>query len=383
MLGKPNAEYFDGTSAHSHLAHVTYDGRNLTISRDGHPTVIWRITEVELVSGGKRGQALRLKQAGNHGSRLTLPEGDLADRIVDSQQHIRRGHLNRFFKGAAISVGIVVVLGVIGYAALAIAPSALAGFLPDKVVNSFADGLEKSVIKTAKRCNAPAGEAALNKMMKRVLSGAENPPTFSLRVFDIRQANKKQLVNAFALPGGRMVMSAGLIAKAQSPDEVAGVLAHELGHVALRHPEAAIVRVYGLQAIISIFTAGQGAETISSVAGILALLSYSREAEEEADAYASKVMDRAQIDPKGLRTFFTRLLERSPLGKKKTDGTKSAGEDADSSFTDRLKPLTDMFSTHPGTKSRIDRLKPRDGGSEPPILTDAEWQALKRICTTS
>jgi hypothetical protein len=81
MLGKPNAEYFDGTSAHSHLAHVTYDGRNLTISRDGHPAVIWRITEVELVSGGKRGQALRLKQAGNHGSRLTLPEGDLADRI--------------------------------------------------------------------------------------------------------------------------------------------------------------------------------------------------------------------------------------------------------------------------------------------------------------
>jgi predicted Zn-dependent protease len=114
-----------------------------------------------------------------------------------------------------------------------------------------------------------------------------------------------------------MVMSAGLIAKAQSPDEVAGVLAHELGHVALRHPEAAIVRVYGLQAIISIFTAGQGAETISSVAGILALLSYSREAEEEADAYASKVMDRAQIDPKGLRTFFTRCLSAPRWAKRK------------------------------------------------------------------
>ena len=382
MLGKPNAEYFDGTSAHSHLAHVAYDGRNLSISRDGHPAVIWRITEVELVSGGKPGQALRLKQAGNHGSRLTLPEGELADRIIDSQQHIRRGHLNRFYKGAAVSIGIVLVLGLLGYAALAIAPTALAGLLPDKVVNSFADGLEKSVIKNAKRCNALAGEAALNKMMKRVLSGAENPPTFSLRVFDIRQGNKTQLVNAFALPGGRMVMSAGLIAKAQSPDEVAGVLAHELGHVALRHPEAAIVRVYGLQAIISIFTAGQGAETISSVAGVLAVLSYSREAEEAADAYASKVMDRAQIDPKGLRTFFTRLLERSPLGKKKADGTKSAGKDADSSFSDRLKPLTDMFSTHPGTRSRIDRLKPREGGSEPPILTNAEWQALRRICNS-
>jgi Zn-dependent protease with chaperone function len=382
MLGKPNAEYFDGNSAHSYLAHVSYDGRNLSISRDGHPAVIWRITEVELVSGGKRGQALRLKQAGNHGSRLTLPEGELADRIVDSQQHIRRGHINRFIKGAAVAIAIVLVLGAAAYATLAVAPSALAGLLPDRVVNSFADGLEKSVIKSAKRCNAPAGEAALNKMMKRVLSGAQDPPTFSLRVFDIRQANKSQLVNAFALPGGRMVVSAGLIDKAQSPDEVAGVLAHELGHVSLRHPEAAIVRVYGLQAIISIFTAGQGAEAVSSVAGILAVLSYSREAEEDADTYAIKVMERAQIDPRGLRTFFIRLFDRSPLGRKKTQGSSSAGDGGDTTFSERLKPLSDMFSTHPGTKSRIERLKPREGGSQPPVLTNAEWQALKKICNS-
>jgi len=374
MATKPNAEFFDGRSAHSHLAHVSFDGRNLTIARDGETSIIWRADEVELVAGGKPGQALRLKQRGDHGSRLTLPEGDLADNILNSQRHIRHGHRNRFFRGAAVALGTVAVLFGIGYSVLAYAPQALAGLIPDRVVNSFADGLEKSVIKSSKRCDNPAGQDALNKIARRIVSGAANPPTFSLRVFDIRQAGSKKLVNAFALPGGRMVFSAGLIDDAQSADEVAGVLAHELGHVALRHPEAAIVRVYGLQMLLSLFSAGQGAETLSSLAGVLAVLRYSRAAEAEADEYAVKVLNAAQVDPKGLQTFFARLLKKS------MPGLSPKASNDDSTLGARLKPLTDMFSTHPGTESRIESIKPRPGGTQPPVLTPTEWAALKNIC---
>ena len=383
MTTKPNAEYFDGRSAHSHLAVVTFDGKNLVIAREGEADVIWRIGEVELVAGGKPGQALRLKQRGDHGSRLTLPEGNLADSIVSSQHHIRHGERNRLIRGAGVALATVVVLGGLGYGLLALAPQALAGLIPDKVVNTFADGLEQSVIKSSKRCSDPAGEAALNKIARRIVSGADNPPTFSLRVFDIRQAGGKKLVNAFALPGGRMVFSAGLIEQAQSADEVAGVLAHELGHVALKHPEAAIVRVYGLQMLLSLFSAGQGAETISNVAGVLAVLRYSRAAEAEADEYAAAVMDKAQVDPKGLKTFFTRLLQKTLPGtaNKPSDGQDNGKTaDSESSFADRFKPLTDMFSTHPGTQSRIDAIEPREGGTEPELLTAAEWASLKNIC---
>ena len=381
-MQKPNAEYFDGTSAHSHLAYASIVENTLVIERQGYPAVQWRLGEVELVSGGKRGQALRLKQAGNHGSRLTLPEGELADSIVDSHRHIRLGHWNRFVKGASVAVGVIVLLAGLTYLTLAYAPSLLAGMLPDRVVNTFADGLEKSVIKASKRCENPAGVEALNTMMRRVLSGTSNPPTFSLRVFDIRQTGNKPLVNAFALPGGRMVMSAGLIETAQTPDEVAGVLAHELGHVALKHPEAAIVRVYGLQMLLSVFTAGQGAETLSNIAGIVAVLRYSRTAEAEADAYAQDVMRNASIDPAGLRAFFTRLMNRTnPLAKPKTGKDKDTSSSAaDSVFGDRLKTLTDMFSTHPGTQSRIESLQPLPGGSAPAVLTPAQWTALKNIC---
>ena len=356
------------------LVNVRVEGSALVIAQAGAPDVHWPLKNVEMVFGGKPGQALRLKLQGDHGSRLTLPEGSAADAVVAAAPSILSGHKRRFWKGVGISVAVVLGIGVAGYATLAVAPQALARFIPDEVVNAFADGLEKSVIKSSKRCDAPAGQDALNKIARRIVSGAGDPPVFSLRVFDIRQSGNKKLVNAFALPGGRMVFSAGLIENAGSADEVAGVLAHELGHVALRHPEAAIVRVYGLQMLLSLFTAGQGAESIGSIAGVLAVLQDSRSAEAEADAYAAEVMEKAKVDPKGLQNFFTRLQ------KKKLGTGKVRKKDDATTLRKRIEPFTELFSTHPGTDDRIARLKPRAGGTEPAILTAAEWSALKAIC---
>ncbi len=375
MASSPhNAEFFDGKSAMARLVHVRVDADRLVIAQAAVPNIQWRLNDIELVSGGKPGQALRLKLRGDHGSRLTLPEGSVSDSVIAAAPTILSGRSRRFWKGAVGSIAVVLGIAVAGYATLAIAPQALARFLPDQVVNSFADGLEKSVLKSSKRCDDRAGQDALNKIVRRIVSGVDDPPTFSLRVFDIRKADKAKLVNAFALPGGRMVFSHGLIESAGSPDEVAGVLAHELGHVALHHPEAAIVRVYGLQMLLSLFTAGQGAENISSIAGVLAILSYSRTAEAEADAYAIGVMEKAKVDPKGLQTFFTRLL------KKKTGSATAGKSDNSSTLKKQLEPFTDLFSTHPGTGDRIGRLKPRAGGTEPAILSNAEWRALKAIC---
>ncbi len=356
------------------LVHARVENDTLVISQPAATDIHWQLNNIELVSGGKPGQALRVKLYDDYGSRLTLPEGSAADAVIAAAPAILSGHKRRFWKGVGISVAVVLAIGVAGYATLAVAPQALARFIPDGVVNSFADGLEKSVIKSSKRCDAPAGRDALNKIARRIVSGAADPPVFSLRVFDIRQTGNKKLVNAFALPGGRMVFSAGLIENADSADEVAGVLAHELGHVALRHPEAAIVRVYGLQMLLSLFTAGQGADNLGSIAGVITVLRYSRAAEAEADAYAVKVMNKAKVDPKGLRTFFTRLI------KKKTGSAAKTKSDDSTSFSKRIEPFTELFSTHPGTDNRIARLQPRPGGTEPAILSDVEWRALKAIC---
>lgn len=370
-----NAEFFDGKSAIARLVHVEVKRDSLVITQDSLPDIQWKLKSIELVSGGKPGQALRLKLRGDHGSRLTLPEGATADTLVATAPFILSAHKRRFWKGAGVSVAAVLGLAAAGYATLAVAPDALARFVPDKVVNAFADSLEKSVIKSSGRCNSPSGQDALNKLARRVVSGADDPPTFSLRVFDIRKTGGKRLVNAFALPGGRMVLSAGLIENAESADEIAGVMAHELGHVAHRHPEAAIVRVYGLQMVLSLFTVGQGADTIGNIAGVLAVLKYSRAAEAEADAYAVKVLDKSKVDPKGLQTFFTRLQKDKSAG-----GTGKPDEES-STLQNRMEPFTDLFSTHPGTEDRIANIRPRPGGTEPAILSDTEWKALKQICS--
>ena len=171
-----------------------------------------------------------------------------------------------------------------------------------------------------------------------------------------------------------MVFAAGLIEKAGSADEVAGVMAHELGHIAYSHPEAAIVRVFGLQMLLSLFTTGQGAETITSMAGVLAVLRYNRAAESEADAFAVKSLKAANVDPRGLQTFFARMQ------KMKTAATASTQNEDSSSLRKRIEPLADLFATHPGTEDRIAAIKPLSGGTRPPILSEAEWTALRKIC---
>lgn len=375
MTTKPyNAEFFDGKSAAARMVHVVVWRDSLVITQNAVPDLRWPLKNIELVSGGKPGQALRLKLRGNHGSRLTLPEGVTADTLLATAPSLLYAHKRRFWTGAAIAVAAVLAVAIAAYATLAVAPQALARFIPDNIVNSFADGLEKSVIKSSRRCNSTAGQDALNKIARRVVSGVEDPPTFSLRVFDIRKQGTKKLVNALALPGGRMVFSAGLIEKAESADEVAGVLAHELGHVAHRHPEAAIVRVYGLQMFLSLFTTGQGADTIGNIAGVLAALRYSRAAEIEADAYAVKALNNSRVDPKGLQMFFVRMQ------KNKTAAKTSKQSKENSALQKQFEPFADLFSTHPGSDDRIASIKPRPGGSEPAVLNDEEWKALKGIC---
>jgi len=173
-----------------------------------------------------------------------------------------------------------------------------------------------------------------------------------------------KMMNAFAVAGGRITLTRGLLKEAGSPDEVAGVVAHELGHVGHLHPEAALVRIMGLQLLISLVTGGGDGETLGSLAGFATLLSYSRAAEEEADQFAQKVLDQSKIDTAGLIDFFKRV--------KKLEGKQRKESKTKSFFS--------MLSTHPGTDERIAKLKPLPKGVAIEVLTPLEWRALKGIC---
>jgi len=171
--------------------------------------------------------------------------------------------------------------------------------------------------------------AAVKEMTHRLTDPIpENPYTFEITVV------KSDVVNAFALPGGYIVVFTALMKKAESPEEVAGVLAHELNHVLQRHGLERIVKQLGFVAVVSIVLGNQqGLGGIMKQLGVeLMTLKFGRAQEIEADLTGLQLLHRAKIDPSGMITFFQRLAE------------KDEGR-------------VEWLSTHPMSSARADRLK--------------------------
>ncbi len=145
-------------------------------------------------------------------------------------------------------------------------------------------------------------------------------------------------VNAFALPGGYLYVNRGLISMAGTESELAGVIGHEIAHVAARHGAKALTRQLGLEIILGMISGRSPngvrrvVSNVAGIGGILSMLHYSRAAEREADALAVVNLREAGYDPGGVTRFFETLLEMN-------DRAPGA--------------LATLFATHPPSRERI------------------------------
>jgi len=141
-------------------------------------------------------------------------------------------------------------------------------------------------------CSDAKGRAALDLMTERLTAPAEMNYDLNVAVFN------HPMVNAFAAPGGQIVLMRGLIKEASGPDEVAAVLAHEIGHVEARDTTRAALRTAGSAGLLSMvlgdFAGGSG---VLVVAEYTLNASYTREAEALADAFAHDMLDREEFRP--------------------------------------------------------------------------------------
>ena len=195
---------------------------------------------------------------------------------------------------------------------------------------------------------------AVEDLGGRLVEHVESPYTFTWHVVQNEQ------VNALALPGGHVVVFTGLIAAAERPEELAGVMAHEIQHVVQRHSLRAMVRGLGLRAILSIVLNGVG-DAGTQVAGLvehLGGLSFSREQEEQADRDGLALLQRAGIDGAGMADFFERLA-------------KSSGE-----------PPA-ILSTHPASEERAGRIRAQLTTASVAVPLPYDWPAVRKASSPS
>jgi predicted Zn-dependent protease len=174
--------------------------------------------------------------------------------------------------------------------------------VPPEVERTLGDGMAQVVRQSGHPCSAPELEALARRLAAQAGLDAEH---LDVAVLD------DETVNAFALPGGHVFVFTGLLKKAQSPDEVAGVLAHELGHVVLRHHLRSALRSLGVGAVASAVFGDTSGLTALLAAGSSQLLglAFSRDQETEADAFAVSLAEQVGFDPLAVGRFLERMEE--------------------------------------------------------------------------
>src|SRR5215510_6711776 len=357
--------FYDGKTSARHTVQVELDGAGVLVrAARGDLLARWPYGDLEHLSA--HDGMLRLGRVDNpvlerleiHDPELAAAIDDLAATVDRTGATERRGR-TRVVAWSVAAVASFVLVGIFGVPAIA---DRLTPYVPTAVERKFgeaADAQVRAMLDTDRKGEAfecgrgeagKEGRAALTRLAGRLEAAAFLSVPITLTVL------RKPEANAFALPGGHVYVFEGLIDRAQTGDEVAGVIAHEIGHVANRDSTRSVMQAAGLSflfgTVLGDFVGG-GAVVIASKA--LLQNSYSREVERRADAYAVELMTRLGGDTRALGAILLRI-----------DGTNHPG----------MKLLLD----HPDTKDRVAAINMAPPTKTADLLNPLEWAALKRIC---
>jgi predicted Zn-dependent protease len=161
-----------------------------------------------------------------------------------------------------------------------------------------------------------------------------------------------EMINAFTVPGGNILISSGLLAFCDTPEELAAVMAHEMGHVENRHVISRLAKELGIE----ILTSGDQF-VLGEITGMLSSTSFDRKQEQEADLFAATLLESASIEPRTLATFFRKLEQETER---------------------HLLEDFEIVSTHPNFSSRIrEALNYRPSGDFQAKEIELDWEEIK------
>ena len=310
---RTEAEFNDGKSALPHPAVCYFLGERLELrSPGGDKLAVWARDDILAESPEKR--PLRLRRSANGGERLVVRDDAAIDRFkvwLSPVLSRHRAKIRRRWLLGAVAVWLLLALGWLG---VPYAVNFVADRIPyewERAMGEEARGVVGRILSGVYSGDAPwrdcgPGYAALRELAAR-LENADDAGgyAFSVSVLDA------DLVNAFALPGGFIVVTTGLIRQCRTPDELAGVLAHEMAHVTERHNTRRLVRDQALAFVLKLATGGgDTANFAGSVGNAVVSSKFSREDEREADILGVRRLARAGINPESTAQFFAGIARQ-------------------------------------------------------------------------
>ncbi|PWL37208.1 M48 family metallopeptidase [Marivita sp. XM-24bin2] len=356
------ATYFNGSRSSAATVALTIDEDTQSLVglvQDG-TEIHWPLTDIRQAPDQAGGDQMVLQLCDDPVQRLVLSDFELAQRLPNRKKRpkiTKRGPLIGWAMAAVASVGLIIFVLVPAMA------NQLARFIPPEgeralgevTLQQIRTALDQTGLNPVPVCSSPEGLAAREKMEERLQSALPETQSLHVSILD------HEMINAFALPGNYIVFFRGLIEKAETPDEVAAVFAHEIGHVVSRDPTRHTLRSAGSLGVLGLlFGDFAGGAAVLLLAERLIEAQYSQEAEADADVFAHSVLVDAKIAPEALATMFERFRDMG-------------GE---------ASPFVAHFLSHPSLGDRIQAARDATppGFEALPILSAQEWRALQNIC---
>jgi len=379
MSQKFTADYFDGRTARKQSVSVSVSREGLHFALESKGDILWSFANIRLQKIGNNLQNLRFEyeietEEGRFVESLIVTDRDFREVIIalappGFSTSLRPPDLKRKI---GFALGVLLIPFVLYALWISIIPS-IARSLTLKVPVAWEEKLGDTILGSMSpeesRRNAPQTQQALEEIVARLLATDPQQP-YKIKI----HLQSDSLVNAFALPGGHIIVFQGLLDQTDSAEEMAGILAHELQHVLRRHTTQAIIRSVSIYLIFSTLTGDvTGAmQTVLDTASNLGHLSMNRSMETEADRDGMLMILKAGINPAGMIQAFQKLDDNL-----NSDKNQSSPDDLK---TESSSNILKYISTHPLGAERVKNLQDIARNSAEknysPLLPDLDWKKM-------
>ena len=363
---------FDGQSAQKHPVLIELTPHHISLTGPDLLSLTWLYSNIHWIAGTVPFQIEDRLPEGKQQETLVVEDPDFFEIFQKiSPVDFSRKRRKNSFNWKTFLAGVLVLL-LFFYGALKIAPNYFVDHFVEKIPVVWEETLGDMVLSAFPVDKDPDPEVIqlLNNITRLLKQSVPEGTPYDLKIYIL--PTKK--VNALALPGGNIIIFEGLLKLADSPEELAGVLAHEAQHIFLKHSTQGILRNFASGVLLALVMGDANAvmDGLVSIAGQINTLGFSRKMELEADRKGMELMLHAKINPQGMLSIFEKLMKeelRLEVSKNSSSTKKNS------------RKIFSYLSTHPSAQSRLkildNQIKENSKKFWIPLYPNSNWSKIK------